>query len=648
MHLTKKKVQIIKLLLSSPTFISSYTIEQYTGVHHRLIREEINQIKKMLKPLRITLISKPSKGYTIAASTSHSMDELEQVIKQFEKNYHRKIPDLPEEREVYILQRLLTTKDFIKIDTLAEELITSRTSISNALKQVRKTLQKDNLVIRQKPNYGLKIHGKEVDFRKPLVDIYFSIFKQGSLFYDLLKYEKPDNPTVEVIILQIIQAYNISISDISLCDFLLCISASILRMRLGFYLTEVDDSHDLQDTVPFLAAKKIAHALEVQLDMTIPDEEVFQFGIELISKCMTTTAILYHHDKASYLAEKSFYRIKDTTCIELSHQDALVEELICYIQGVLLRQRFNTKLRNPLYLDVKQKHPLSYTLATTISTVFVEEGHHPLSLSELSYFTIILNTAIQKNLQTKQNVLLISGLSTATTQLIAWQINHRFGNEIIITETTQYYLLRQLDLNQYDFIISTIPIHTTLSIPTLHVSPIIYDDDFNKINKYLAHNFRSHNLSIHFHPNLFTANFTLEKKADILPSFYTLLKENLVLQNHSFKNDLDKKQGITIYEYHHLISVIRYNKAINNTNTISVIINDKPILGDLKNIQILILVAFKKADDHLATAMMNLFMQLSQQKQLVDALLSNPSYQNFIYILESINEKVNYQKSKAE
>ncbi|MCL2560449.1 MAG: PRD domain-containing protein [Turicibacter sp.] len=638
MHLTRKKVQIIRLLLSSPTFVSSYALEQHTGIHHRIIREEIKQIRKWLKPLEISIISKASKGYSISSASPHSLEALEQEIEQFEKNYRKKTPNLPVEREFYIIHRLLTTRDFIKIDTLAEELFTSRSSISNTLKLVRKTLQKSNLVINQKPNYGLKIYGEEVDCRKPLVDVYFATFTERSAFYDLLKYEETHNPIIESVIIQIIEDHNISISDISICDLLLCISASVLRMRLGFYLKEVDDISDIKDSIEFAAAKEIANTLEVHLDVAIPEEEISQLGIELISKRASANATHYQYERASYLTKAALEKINDTACIDLRGHQVLFEELTDYIQGVLLRQRFNTKLRSPLFRDVKQKHPLSYALADMISEVFVKEKHYPLSLSELSYFTIILNTTLQRNLLTKRNVLLISGLSPATTQLIMWQINYRFGNEIIISDATQYHRLRHLDLNEYDFIVSTLPIHTTLQIPTLHINPIIEDDDFNKISKYLAQNFPHQNLSLYSNPNLFATQLRLSEKAEILPAFYTLLKENLILQDDSVKNTLNKSQGISVHEYDHLVTVIRYNRPINNNSTIATIINQQPIQGDEKPAQIFIFIAFKSTDEHLATAMTNTFIQLSRQEVLVQTLLAMPTYQNFIQILESITE----------
>lgn len=634
MKLQKKELQIIKLLLSANTFMSSYAIAEYTGINRRLVRDEMNQIKIILQALGYTLLSKASKGYMIEPVFPNTIHELSLKVEQFEQAHYSEMPTLPAERETYIIRRLLNTNDYVKIDVLAQELLISRSSVSNDLKAVRKTIKKDNLTIKQKPNYGLKIYGNEIDCRKPLVDIFFSNFKDSAMFYDLLRYSNEDTPIIETIILQIIEDFNIEISDVSLCDFLLCVSVSITRMRLGYFLEETDSMDDIKERIEFLAAAKMAQSLEQKLGFKIPNEEVIQIGIELISKRSSTHMIPYQRERAIKLANQSLEEIYNRTRIDLRNQSYLQEELIRYNQGTLIRQRFKTKLRNPLYLEIQQKYPLGYELARIISTVYVANKDDALSLSELSYFATMLNTALNRGKQIKKKVLLICGLSSGTTQLIEWQISQRFGNEIIISNSTQYYKLRHEDLSLYDFIISTMPIHDTLAIPCLDINPIMEDDDFNKIDNYLAYTFYNHGIETCFHPKLFKANLHVKKKTDVLTDIYKLVNQQFTLNDSSLKNALTRRQGIVIYEYDNGISVIRYNKPINNSNIVSVVIADEPIEGYHKKVQIFILIAFKERDEHLANAITNAFIQLSQNESSINEILASPSYHNFIRILQ--------------
>lgn len=634
MKLQKKEIQIIKLLLSANTYMSSYTIAANTGINRRLVRDEMNNIKVILKTLGYRLLSKASKGYVIEAIIPNTLQELSIQMEQFEQLHYSEIPTLPSERSDYIIRRLLNTNEYVKIDDLANELLISRSSISNDLKNVRTVLKKDHLVIKQKPNHGLKIYGKEIDCRKPLVDLFFTNFKDSAMFYDLLRYSNQDNELIENVILQILEDEHIEISDISLCDFLLCISITVTRMRLGFFLEEVIDIDDIKSRKEFNIARKITLLLEERLSIVIPEAETIQIGIELLSKRSSLNMESYQEKEAKRLADASIQKIYNVTRINFATHISLYEELIRYNQGTLLRQRFGTKLRNHLFKEIQQKYALGYELAKIISLTYQELGHLPLSLSELSYFAIMLNTALNKGVQSKRKVLLISGLSYGATELIEWQIKERFGNEITILKSTQFYKLRHEDLTLYDFIISTMPIHETLSIPCLFINPIMEESDFSKIDNYLAYTFYNRGIETCFHPKLFKSHFKAKQTTDVLNEIYKLVKQQFSLKDNSFKKLLHEYKGTTIHEYDNQIAIIKYHKSINNNNVVSVVISEQPISGITKDIQIFVLLSFKEKDDHLANAIANALAALSQNHQNVMDILANPTYNNFIRILQ--------------
>ncbi|MBU5266727.1 helix-turn-helix domain-containing protein [Virgibacillus proomii] len=63
------------------------------------------------------------------------------------------------------MKRLLFHLDYIKIEDLLAELFVSRSTLQSDLKTVRNILQYYGLSIEHKPNYGMKVIGKEVSIR---------------------------------------------------------------------------------------------------------------------------------------------------------------------------------------------------------------------------------------------------------------------------------------------------------------------------------------------------------------------------------------------------------------------------------------------------------------------------------------------------
>lgn len=126
MNLKKNEIEIIKLLISSTQYISSYDIATATGINRRLVRDEMLNIKKILKTLGYELISKTSKGYIIEGKSSLSLQALANVIEDAERQRESIFPTLPWERQNYIIKRLIDKNDYMKIDDLADELLISR------------------------------------------------------------------------------------------------------------------------------------------------------------------------------------------------------------------------------------------------------------------------------------------------------------------------------------------------------------------------------------------------------------------------------------------------------------------------------------------------------------------------------------------
>lgn len=61
----------------------------------------------------------------------------------------------------------------MKIDQLADELFVSRSTLQNDLKDVKVVINRYNLHLKRKPNYGLKISGSEKNIRYAISDLLF-------------------------------------------------------------------------------------------------------------------------------------------------------------------------------------------------------------------------------------------------------------------------------------------------------------------------------------------------------------------------------------------------------------------------------------------------------------------------------------------
>lgn len=629
MNLKKSQIEIIKLLISANNYISSYNIAMATGINRRLVRDEMINIKKILKELGFELSSKTSKGYIIEGKNPSSLQSLSYLIEQAEKERDTLFPTLPGERQNYIIRRILETDGYIKIDDLAEELLISRSTISIDLKHCRHNIKKYNLTLHQKPNYGICIVGDEVNRRKPICDNIFTNLNQSEMFYDYLTSFIVCKESLEYGILEIIKKKQIELSDIALCDFLLYLSVSITRILSGHSITSSPDLSPILGREEFEVAKDIALFIEEKEQCHINEFEINQIAIELICKRSTKGLVPKNNPKIIQIIDDILNAIKKQTLITLE-DSSFYTIFTMHIENALLRIKYNEKIRNPHYAELKTAYPLAYKLAEISSDIIEKHTHQKLSMSELAFFAILFHTVIHNQHIRKKKVLLLCGLGGGYEDCISCQILERFENQINIVKTSQYYKLPDEDLSQYDIVISTVPIHRNLSIPHINISQLMTSDDLDKIDNHLSYLFKKNKLETLFLPQFYKANVFAKDKNDIAKEFYNILNIQYPLIKKSFINNLPSKEYSQLFYCNNNIGILKLNKPLNNNNILAVLIIPKGICWDQYSLKIIILFSCADYNHYIFNTLTNALNTLSVNSDTVNDIIQNPSYTYFL------------------
>lgn len=629
MNLKKNEIEIIKLLISSTKYISSYDIATATGINRRLVRDEIANIKVILKSLGYELISKTSKGYIIEGKSSHSLQALSAIIETAESQRESVFPTLPWERSNYIIKRLVEYNDYVKIDALSEELLICRSTISSDLKRAKKDIQKYGLSLKQKPNYGICIVGDEVNKRKPICDFLFTNLKESEMTYDYLNSFFADEDSLEYGIIKILKDYHVEMSDYALCDFLLSLSVSLTRILSGHQITIAQDLSMVKDRIELEAAKAIAGFIQEKIHCKINEYEINQIGIELICKRSSLGVEPKNKPETIDLVNEILDEIEERTLLHFSTQ-TFKKVFTLYVESALIRIFYKEKVRNPIYDTIKNAYPLAYECAEIASSVIYRHTQQHLSRSELAFFAIIFHKAIHSKDTSKKKVLLVCGLGGGNGDLCKFQILERFENQIDICKGTQYYKLSDEDLSLYDFIISTAPIHKKLSIPHINISQIITSEDLDKIGNYLSYLFNKNRMETLFHPKLYKDHVKVRSKTDIVNEFYKLLKKQYPTIKESFKNNIMIKDQSQLTHYKYGITVLKLNKPLNNNNILSVLILQQPFIYDKKEIRMIILFSCLDTNNYIYNTLTNTMMNLVYHHDDIEKLFEKPTYQSFL------------------
>lgn len=629
MQLKKNEMRIIQLLLASDNYISSYEIANSTDISRRRVRDEMKNVKDILASLHLNLLSKPSQGYYIEGKSSQDLTELQSIINKNERDDDSLIPSLPDERSNYILSRLINNKDYMKLETLADELLVSRATIANDLVSIKNEFKKYGLKFNQKPNYGIYISGPETGKRKCLVDSVFKNLNVSDMYFDFLDtyFNSPDYE-----IIQILREYAISISDISLIDFLISFSISAARISFGYLINqETKDFEKYQNRTEYFVAKKLALYAREHFNVEFDEYEIQNITIQLICKRSSKGLTFIKDLNIINLQNEILDKIKEKTLITFNDEH-FNKVFPLYLKYTLIRQKYGEKIRTPLYEDIQYDYPLAYYLAQIVSQTIKKHTKTGISRSEITNFTILFNNTINNKKYSQKKVLLINCMSESIKAFINHFVEKELYDQLVITKSIHYYEIEEQDLNQYDLIISTASIHRQLPIPVISVNYIMTQDDIIRIKSYLSYLFNDEQMLYYFHPNFYQTHVSVKTLKGLATNFYQSIKTVYRL-NDSKKNDIMNKNICSIHTFENQIGLLRLSRPLNSNNIISIIILEEPMTIENQTFKIAILFSCADNQNVMYNTLFSTLKNISKNKEDLDNLISHPSYTEFLSIL---------------
>lgn len=633
MKLKENEIKILQILLSSNNYISTYEIATLTGITRRSVRVEISNVKNILNEYHISLDSKPNKGYLIKEKTPEMIHTLQMLIDENENVLDAVLPDLPEDRANYILKTLAQTDKYIKLDDIADQLLVSRATIANDLITVKKHLSHFNLSIMQKPNYGIKLIGKESERRKALADTIFRDMNEREIYYDFLD-TYLDSSDYKII--EIIRNNNIHLSDLSLVDILINYSISIARNMAGHPLDTVFEDFELiQNTNEYKATLQLSQLAKECYNVTLNESEILFFTIMMICKASTQNKIYYEDNVTSKLTHEILDDIYKSTLIHIDSK--YYERLSLYIQTSLLRQKYQEKIRNPLFDKIQDDMPFALYLTRIVSKKIKDYTNIPLSRSEITAFTIFFNNIITEHTDHRKKVLLINCMGNFASNYNINMLEKELLNDLVVHKCISYSELPNENIKDYDLIISNAPIHKSYDIPIINTSYIMTMDDIIFIKSKLTYYFNEENLVYYFHPELFEHSVSAKTKKGISTVLYQTLCKIYPLMKSSVKANFTNKNKYSLHSFNNSIGLLKLNTPINPNNNNIILTFKEPVSYDEQEFQILIVFSSYDQNNIMYDTLYNTLKKISEDNTLVESLTNSESYTEFLSIL--INNK---------
>lgn len=626
-----RKDRLLMLLENKNDWINGEELACLLQCSDRTIRSDVKTINDTCQTKLI--ISDTKKGYRL---------NKENTI-----TYHKKndtIPETPEERCSYILQKLLLKNKKININQLIKNIYISEYSLDNDLKKIKEIIKDyPNLSIIKKDNY-IFLNGEETAKRALYKNMLLKETQKNFLNMDEIAdlYKKFDLIKAKQILESLLHSYNYDINEINFPILMIHIGISIERILEQNYVKSVPSS-DIEETIEYKIATDFYKSIAAKFQLLVVEAEIVLLSKLLISKKNYVAKNLLFNNELQLekiVAEMLNY-IYSQYGINLTSNKDLLFGLTLHISNLL--QRISNKVNSTnFYLnEIKKRFPLVFELSISASDFLSKMLNIEISEDEIGYIALHIGMAYSQLNTKKYKTVLIFPKTQAISKIPIQKIENTFLDTLEIIDHLTYFEENIIKKLNPDLIICNAPLKHQLNIETVQISFFINYEDESKIRNAIF-NLNQKRLKEEYNmfldnvisPKHFYTNMSFDSYTDALKFMCDNLYQNKIVEKSFYSSVIKReKMSYTSFAYsfaipHALDSSLVYKPSI------SIMILEKPLIWGEYEVKIIFLLALDRFNNHLLTLFFEWITNLYNDISSLNLLLSSNNYEEFVSILK--------------
>ncbi|WP_232696693.1 BglG family transcription antiterminator [Brevibacillus daliensis] len=653
--LNSRLKSLIKELLSHKKPVTSEYLAKVIGVTSRTIRNDVKALNLELKKIGVQIEANRGVGYFIDPSLGQPVIELIEELFMLQEEEQGNTPVLPEERVLFILKSIIMAEDFIATEKLANELFVSKSTVDNDLKQVEKLLEKYDLTLFKKQNYGIKLTGNEMNIRFCLSESLANMRnEQAQLEIDSNAIISDVNvEEIKAITKKHIDELPISMAELPFNNLVMHIAIAIQRIKKGKNVEVGTIKLDqIEDQVEYEVAKRIVESIEKKFSIKIPIGEEAYITIHLLGAKHFEDQNLAEADSVDLVGESHYQLVVDILSeinqvyqIDLLEDQELIYGLGLHLRSAINRLKYRMNLRNPMLKEIKNKYPFSFELGIVAAEIIQNNSTLIVNEDEIGYIAIHLEAAVERMKNKKRRevkrvaIVCASGLGTA--KLLAASVESVFPG-IDIVGTYPSYSIKNINKESVDLILSTIPINEKTPIPALHINTLLTEKDIEKVKEHISSKYLHedekksfHTLQKLFSDELFFTEIDQKNPTEIIKSLSTILNSNGYVDD-SFQQSVLEREEISPTSIGNLVAIPHPLKPNALGSCIAIGILKKSVKWGEQSVQLVLLLALNEKDKEEFSHLFNHLWKIVQNKKLVDELCSKEDFVDFINLFYSV------------
>ena len=414
------------------------------------------------------------------------MDKLFENIESRNYIYSKK------EREELIILYTLMKKDKFLLKEVAEKLGTSKSTIRNDLKNLKKILLDYNIKLLQDDKLKYYFAYSEEDYRY-FIAIYLYKYvsfdkKYDKIFFDDISYFR------KVIYKEIKEEYMSEIESVSKrikkaeLDFMdetlniliILMVVSHKRERKNSNLN-IENSEILEKRQEYLQLKNFFS------DYTNINLLFFTDYLFRISRDEKDVFVKFKNWLDISIAIIKIVRMFEIESkVDLKNIDVFLDEIFYYIKPLIFRTKRKIKLKNSILKDVKDLYPTIFNFLKKNFYYLEEVINEKVSDEEIAYLVPFFHKALQNNNKLNKKGILVTTYKENIALFLKEDIETEFLIDIDKILTLKSFEQIEKDLDDYDYILTTFSVEDDFVKEIKHtkiieLNPILTEKDIKKL-----------------------------------------------------------------------------------------------------------------------------------------------------------------------
>lgn len=490
MIISSRTRTIIYYLKQNNRFVTVREIAEKLDLTERTVYRELPDITQVLDSCGVKLESVTGKGMKLSGIPS-AMEELSYLL--------NKVPDdgySAAQRIVISIFTLMHESDYVKTQALAITAKTSIQTIRNDLKIIKKSLSREDLTLVVKKGEGVLIAGKEIDKSHYFTKILIQYIDLDGFFNWIIDKKDYGDPLLQLldkhgywditkklfnIVMSLINSNDIKVSDADTREFLLMLVMLVTRRNRGCEYDAFKYEQAVSEKKALLA-KVLIEAMQNVLDFTVTEQEIpyIYWLLNIIITQPKENATRQDELEIANNVTQFIAEVETRLGLPLNVDIAFVDSLIAHMNRALSRIRSGLLITNPISKEIEQNYQELFEIVRESSSItFLEESFPD---EEIAYLVLYIAMALDQVAANSFRVLVVCTSGMGSSKMLATRLDREIA-EVKIKKVIALTDLSYENLEEYDLIISTVPLYLDDHSEYIMVSPLLTKEEVAQVKE---------------------------------------------------------------------------------------------------------------------------------------------------------------------